>query len=243
LLLFPIGILVCIAHLAWRRRGPELALLVLAPFFYMTGVAGTRELLAEGYYWTRWLDPVALPLTAVFSLGFALILCDAALPPRRIARRWWRIGVMTAGALGLLLSAPRFARSRAERRDHLRTDSHVINAMNVRAGLWIRDHVPADAIVGVNDAGAIRYFGNRHTIDLVGINNQELAFSRIGLTDELLRCDWLAIFPSWFRDQGDIILQEYSIGTVIRVPLKEYTICDCPEQTVIAVFKKKSVTH
>lgn len=241
LLLFPIGILVCIGCLAWRRRWLELAILVGAPVIYLAGVAGTRELSADGYYWTRWLDPASLLLTAAFSLGFALVLSGAKMssPPRGIATRWWGIGVMTAGALALVLSAPRFTRSFAERRNHLRTDSRAINTMNVRAGLWIRDHTPADAIVGVNDAGAIRYFGERHTIDLLGINNQELAFSRLRLTDALLQCDWLAIFPVAFRKQADLILQEYSIATTIRVPVEEYTVCDCPLQTTIGIFKKK----
>jgi hypothetical protein len=67
-------------------------------------------------------------------------------------------------------------------------------------------------VVGVNDAGAIRYFGNRRTIDLVGINNQDIAFKRVSVLEELNQCDWLAIFPGWFQDEGAHILAQFSLA-------------------------------
>jgi hypothetical protein len=236
LLIFPIGIVISVVVLIRRRRAVELAFLVGAPLIYMAAVSGTRSLVNEGYYWTRWLDPASLTLTAAFALGLALVLCGSMFPPAAMRRR--RTITMAIGVIALMLSSPRLGRSFVERRNHLRSDSHSIDATNVRTGLWIRDNTPADAIVGVNDAGAIRYFGDRRTIDLIGINNQDLAFARVSVLDDLNRCDWLAIFPDWFRDDGAFIRKEFSLATVIRVPVNEYTICDCPGQTITAVFKK-----
>jgi len=111
--------------------------------------------------------------------------------------------------------------------------------MNVRAGMWIRDHSAADAVVGVNDAGAIRYFGNRHTIDLLGLNNQDLAFHRVLPLDTLLGCDWLAIFPSIFPQQAGLLSSEYDVDLVIQIPPAEYTISNSQSQTTLAVYHRK----
>ena len=49
-----------------------------------------------------------------------------------------------------------------------------VEAMQVAAGLWLRDHLPDNAIVATHDAGAIRYFGERPVIDIHGIHTGEL---------------------------------------------------------------------
>jgi len=153
--------------------------------------------------------------------------------------RAWRLVMCVAVLAGLAFSATGFARSFADRRSHLRTDSRVIANMNVRAGLWIRDHSAADAVVGVNDAGAIRYFGNRRTIDLLGLNNQDLAFHRVPPIDTLMGCDWLAIFPSIFPQQAGLLSSAYDVDLVIQIPPAEYTISNSQSQTTLAVYRKR----
>jgi hypothetical protein len=49
-----------------------------------------------------------------------------------------------------------------------------VEALNVAAGLWIRDHLPPDALVAAHDAGAIRYFGRRPVLDIYGNNDHRL---------------------------------------------------------------------
>src|SRR5439155_12554238 len=45
----------------------------------------------------------------------------------------------------------------------------------VRVGRWIAQNLPRDAIVGMNDAGAIAYYGNRSTLDLLGLTTEGFA--------------------------------------------------------------------
>ncbi|MFC1573495.1 hypothetical protein ACFL6M_07870, partial [Candidatus Eisenbacteria bacterium] len=51
-----------------------LLFLLGVPLVYFLGVAGTREISLSGYYWTRWIDPVALVLTVLTCIGIALLL-------------------------------------------------------------------------------------------------------------------------------------------------------------------------
>lgn len=51
----------------------------------------------------------------------------------------------------------------------LAQSAHAIDRQQVALGHWARDNLPADARVGVNDTGAIAYFGERETFDVVGL--------------------------------------------------------------------------
>ncbi|HTE05647.1 MAG TPA: hypothetical protein VK824_05575, partial [Planctomycetota bacterium] len=49
-----------------------------------------------------------------------------------------------------------------------------VEALNVAAGLWIRENLPEGALVAAHDAGAIRYFGQRPVLDIYGNNDHRL---------------------------------------------------------------------
>jgi MFS family permease len=78
----------------------------------------------------------------------------------------------------------------------------------VRVGRWIDANLPRNAVVGLNDAGAIAYYGRRSTVDLVGLTSA--GFARVyrsgsGCLFEHMRRlppDRLpthaAIYPEWF---------------------------------------------
>ncbi len=83
-----------------------------------------------------------------------------------------------------------------------------IHEHQVAAGLWIRDNLPENAIVGINDAGAIAYYGERPVVDLVGlVTNGSALPKRAG---PACLFEWLeslphperpthfAVFPEWF---------------------------------------------
>ena len=53
-----------------------------------------------------------------------------------------------------------------------------INEVQVELGRWVKSAGPPDEAAVVIDAGAIRYFGERWTIDLFGLNDHELAFDQ-----------------------------------------------------------------
>lgn len=260
--LYPLGMLVFLSFcLRWRTRAAWqcLAMLPLAAIIYLLGVCGTRTVVMEGYYWTRWLDPGALVLSVPFCVGLSLLVWIAVrgrkglhagmaangTDPTTTKRRQRRelAARITAGVLTLAfvaISAPQFRRTMLDRRSHMATDSRAITIMNVQMGEWIRENTPPDAVVGVNDAGAIRYFGERKTIDLIGLNNSELAFGRLPIKTAIRRCDWVAFFPAVFPEEIlQVFRSEFDLRKVIQIPLEEYTICLATAQTVEVAMQRK----
>lgn len=54
-------------------------------------------------------------------------------------------------------------------------ESSDIRRQQVYIGRWIQDNLPPDAVVGVNDVGAIRYYGKHPVVDLVGLATNGIA--------------------------------------------------------------------
>jgi arabinofuranosyltransferase len=81
-----------------------------------------------------------------------------------------------------------------------------INAMQVHLGRWVRTHTPPDAVLAVNDLGALSYFGERRVLDLMGLATPAiLPYRRQGPAGIArfveTRCpDYLVIFPDWFPE-------------------------------------------
>ncbi len=78
----------------------------------------------------------------------------------------------------------------------------------VKTGRWIAANLPPNAVVAMNDAGAIAYYGNRSTVDLLGLTTEGFAKvyrSGIGCMFERLRRlppertpTYFAIYTEWF---------------------------------------------
>jgi arabinofuranosyltransferase len=75
----------------------------------------------------------------------------------------------------------------------------------VTTGRWISRHLPVDAVVAVNDVGAIAYFSGRRILDLEGLVSPDILPYR-SLPDRGIRVvmdkrpNYLAIFPNWYPD-------------------------------------------
>lgn len=54
-------------------------------------------------------------------------------------------------------------------------DTATVRDQQVTTGRWINENLPPEAVVGVNDAGALRYYGRRPVVDLVGLVTNGLA--------------------------------------------------------------------
>src|SRR5262245_17442005 len=79
-----------------------------------------------------------------------------------------------------------------------------IGALQVRLGRWVARETPPDALLAVNDVGALTYFGNRRIVDLMGLVTPDVVPARRrgdpGVLAYLERAcpDYLVIFPAWF---------------------------------------------
>jgi arabinofuranosyltransferase len=217
---------------AWRQLGPmvlvPLAVLSLvgivralrlaegkvfavAPFVFglvfLFAIWATREMPAgcmRYYYWWRYLLP-ALPfllLPAVFGLDLV-----AGIKGGKGARLAGAGAAILLGGFVLFAVCHRYAAVAGQYAWNCRN----INEVQVDLGRWIDRNLPPGAAVAVNDAGALRYFGNRRTIDLIGLNRHEgigemergEAFPMLPLPE---KARWLheraiyymAVFPCWF---------------------------------------------
>ena len=91
-------------------------------------------------------------------------------------------------------------------------NSLQIKEQQVYVGHWIKENLPPGARVGLNDAGAIRYYGGHPTVDLIGLTTNDLAlptrngqgslYEALEKMPEEDRPDYFAIYPTWFTDFG-----------------------------------------
>ncbi len=225
-----------LAAWCWRNRGdaPAILLLALGSVIYVVAVVTTRSFLPLGYYWTRWTDPGVLGSGATATLGIALGAQVLAGAPD-LAPRVRRAAAATL-AIAIIAALPRLVGSIAERAERLGSDGRVIERMNVEPGLWIAAHTPATAVIGVNDAGALRYFGGRRTIDLIGLNTADVAFQRVPIAAIEQRVDWLAVYPLLFRLHP--AFARFTRLYWFSIPREEYTICDCPGPTRMVIARR-----
>ncbi len=143
----------------------------LSPWLLFFSTAFSRVALdTESFYWSRYFLPV-LPLTVpAFLVGLkgAWDLLNDRFPT----------GISLAVLLVLVSG---FALHGLYRYPDLRVkfgeNCSDIQKLNVGMGKLIHARTPRSAVVGTNDAGAIRYFGKRRTIDLVGLNDHRYLFS------------------------------------------------------------------
>lgn len=84
-----------------------------------------------------------------------------------------------------------------------------IEEMQVSIGKWVDRNIPEDAVLAVNDIGAITYFSHREVLDTVGLISPEvLDYRRPGerlqaATLRFLRArrpDYAVIFPKWYPE-------------------------------------------
>lgn len=110
----------------------------------------------------------------------------------------------------------------------LADSSRAIRAQQVSLGRWARAHLPDDARIGVNDTGAIAYFSNRQTFDIVGLTTVGEAeywlagrgsrFEHYERLDQTQLPTHFIVYPSWFGLQpllGDYLTERYVDATIL----------------------------
>src|SRR5919106_1151957 len=147
-----------------------------------------------GWHHYRYVLPFFPPLLVFAVVGFYSL--------RTFEERAWLPEALAGFALLVsLLGLPVWAATTGG-------NTLQINEQQVTVGYWIRENLPSGARVGVNDAGAMRYYGDHPTVDLIGLTTNGLALpTRNGLGSlyesleempEEMRPDYFAIYPTWF---------------------------------------------
>lgn len=152
------------------------------------------------FFESRYFAPLApLPL-AVLPLGLAAVRPDAAR-----WKRWLAAAALlpVAGLSGLQIT---------QLRDQLVAHTEDTHLLHTAVAQWLVEHVPADAVVAVEGAGAHRFFLPRtaRVVDLVGLNDADAAHAHFDRTRKLcvfierrpthlvLPADWAAQFSPPF---------------------------------------------
>jgi hypothetical protein len=245
--IFPIG-LVTVFLFCWHRNRaglPVLMLLIVLPAIYISSILVSRPFNPEGYYWTRWTDPAVLVLTPAFAMGITLLLSGMAnisLPAHASARNQ----IIASGA-GILLclallafDAPGWLSRFRHQRGQFAADCHAIRTMDVAPALWIADHAAADDIIATDDAGAMRYFSQRRTIDLIGLNHADIAFFRLWRRQAIDEADWLVIFPEIFKTYLPFIGQRFEPCYTVRIPKNDLSRWIPDAQTKRTLYRRKT---
>ena len=113
-----------------------------------------------------------------------------------------------------------------------------IEDMQVSIGKWVDQNLPKDALLAVNDVGAITYFSQRRVLDTVGLISPEvLDYRRSGERLETAsfrflrarRPDYAILFPDWYPN---IVQNDELVEPIHRVVLDENVICGGKEMVV-----------
>ncbi len=96
--------------------------------------------------------------------------------------------------------------------------------------------LPRDAVVATSDAGAIRYFGRRTTVDLSGLNDHRMrvALAQQEAERQLERdgVGWFTIFPFAYPN----LMSHLALTRIHTLSASHYTICEAPQDT-LAIYR------
>ena len=145
------------ARIRWRTAGVLLlALAIFAPCFY------------DSFLWNR------LRYLWPFATGWIIgLACLARVVGDLLAsvRPRWRIATPILCGLFAGMLATKVEGSM----DDVAWSASGIDRQQVKLGRWVAGALPASALVGVNDTGAIAYFGDHRTFDIVGLTTNDEA--------------------------------------------------------------------
>jgi hypothetical protein len=214
------------------RRDARWWALVLFPWVLAWLLADENlQIIGGTFLGHRYIAP-GLPFVLAVQLLGAAFVTDLLIEKRvlhRTYRKRYLPALLAAAALLLLVGDPRvLAGHLAEQRDAHRRACFEIETMQVRIGKWLATGTPPGAVIGTFDAGAIAYFDERETIDILGLNTPGLAPLD---AERIARLDYLVTFPTL----SETIVASYADRVVFRVELDRATVVAAPEMVVYRV--------
>ena len=120
-----------------------------------------------------------------------------------------------------------------------------INQMHVALGHWVVENTPPDAVLALNDIGAITYISERQIVDLAGLVTPEIV-PLLRTSDRASQlADFMAergvqyviIFPNWFPD---LVARRDLLEPVHQVTLEHNTICGGETMVVYCAHWRKT---
>jgi hypothetical protein len=168
------------------------------------------------------IDPKAFYHLRYVLPAAPLLLVALAAGAHGLGGRWrGRAALAPQAALVLLALAESLATIGPQSR-HFHNDVRNINEVQRRIGEWLAERAEPGTWIAASDAGAIRYFSNLPTIDVIGLNTPQM----LSPDEEFLSAHpvrFLAIMPAWFRaEKADRLRAVYAAAT------ENYTVTSDP---------------
>ena len=158
------------------------------------------------YYWARYAH-IVWPLALIVAATGVSALVRTAYAGLRCKPLY--AALLIGPFLVVLLTGRQLPAFGPELKQRFSRECAHVEALNVAAGEWIAENTDRRAVVATHDAGAIRFFGDRRTLDIFGNQSHALlAAERRGpeaARQWLLaqKPDVLAVFPAlWARNHS-----------------------------------------
>jgi tetratricopeptide (TPR) repeat protein len=194
---FLIGMGSIVVNVVRRKSEP-----LLSGCFWMVGlVMAYKMYLPYLYHEGRYIMPV-IPFFLLISLRGIIEMFRFV--PRLVRLSTDGPRVLVARLLVLLLFCIQFGVASWEEREAYAADCRYISDRQVKAALWMRDHLPTDALVATHDIGAIGYYSDRKILDMVGLVSPQMIRqigNLTGLKEQLVdrKVTHVAVLRSWFE--------------------------------------------
>lgn len=192
--------------------------------FVLTNLTILNPVDPAAFYHERYLlpgVPLLLVALATGAFGFRAVLPAA-------------IGAVPAALLGVVALIGAMSTVGPESR-HLHNDVRNINEVQRTLGEQIATHVAREEWVATSDAGAIRYFGDHPTLDVIGLNVPEM----LAPTADFLRAHPVRVFvflPSWFDSPAS-----EKLAVVARAETANYTVTSFPAMARQVVVQARPI--
>lgn len=154
---------------AWRRV-PQLrgafVLVLVAPLAFVLANVVLIQPRPNVFYHLRYLLPAIPLLVAAVVVG----ACELGRFEPLASRKLRYVPLALVGVFGIAQGVVTM-KSDSTR---LHNDTRNIEEVQRKLGGWIEQHTLAGTWIATGDAGAVKYFGRRPTIDVMGLNTPEL---------------------------------------------------------------------
>lgn len=207
-------------------RADRLRAMVLVPGLLLAAlVLAHRFPQPWPFYWLRYLLPLWPFL--VLWMGRGLVPLEALLQGATARALALGVALVATAGPGLGTWGPTC--------DRYLANCENVERGNVAVGRWIRDHTPPDARVATEDAGAVRYFGERETLDLLGLNAFQIVHHRDQWEERVDAWNpgWFVLFPGHMG----MVVEGFGLQPVLEVDNRPFTLCDCPAQERVGVYR------
>lgn len=92
-------------------------------------------------------------------------------------------------------------------------------------------------MIGIQDAGAIRYFDDRESLDIIGLNDHRIVFAGMSLAQYLGAFEYFVGYPPVAKQLG--LATQFAPVHSFSVPYERYTICPCPTQVEMVIYRRR----